>query len=82
MIGVPNIEPNTPPLLIVKVPPSMSSMARSSALACNYNMSEDQLKHDSQSNKTPWHIVKVMMRVKLLSVEQSQLAIHFARIFS
>ena len=27
MIGVPNIEPNTPPLLIVKVPPSMSSTA-------------------------------------------------------
>ena len=27
IIGVPNIEPNTPPLLIVKVPPSMSSMA-------------------------------------------------------
>ena len=43
MIGVPNIEPKTPPLLIVKVPPSMSSMARSSALACNYNKGEDKI---------------------------------------
>ena len=29
IIGVPNIEPNTPPLEIVKVPPSISSIARS-----------------------------------------------------
>lgn len=28
MIGVPNMEPNTPPLLIVNVPPSMSSIAK------------------------------------------------------
>ena len=28
MIGVPNREPNTPPLLMVNVPPSMSSTAR------------------------------------------------------
>ncbi len=27
MMGVPNMEPNTPPLLIVNVPPSMSSTA-------------------------------------------------------
>lgn len=27
IIGVPNKEPNTPPLLMVKVPPSMSSTA-------------------------------------------------------
>ena len=29
IIGVPMSEPNTPPLLMVKVPPSMSSMAKS-----------------------------------------------------
>lgn len=29
MIGVPNMDPNTPPLLMVKVPPSMSSTASS-----------------------------------------------------
>lgn len=29
MMGVPNREPNTPPLLMVKVPPSMSSTASS-----------------------------------------------------
>lgn len=29
IIGVPNIDPNTPPLLMVKVPPSMSSTASS-----------------------------------------------------
>ena len=29
MIGVPKSDPKTPPLLIVKVPPSMSSMASS-----------------------------------------------------
>ena len=34
IMGVPNIEPNTPPLLMVKVPPSMSSMARLPARAC------------------------------------------------
>ena len=28
MMGVPNMEPNTPPLLMVNVPPSMSSIAR------------------------------------------------------
>jgi len=28
IIGVPNNEPNTPPLLIVNVPPSISSIAR------------------------------------------------------
>uniref|UniRef100_A0A6B0UJ95 Uncharacterized protein n=1 Tax=Ixodes ricinus TaxID=34613 RepID=A0A6B0UJ95_IXORI len=28
MMGVPNMEPKTPPLLMVKVPPSMSSMAK------------------------------------------------------
>ena len=33
MIGVPNIDPNTPPLDIVKVPPSMSSIARLPSLA-------------------------------------------------
>ena len=33
MIGVPNIEPYTPPLDIVKVPPSMSSMASDPSLA-------------------------------------------------
>lgn len=33
MIGVPNMEPKTPPLLIVKVPPSMSSTARRPSLA-------------------------------------------------
>ena len=27
MIGVPNKDPNTPPLLMVKVPPSISSIA-------------------------------------------------------
>lgn len=27
MMGVPNRDPNTPPLLMVNVPPSMSSMA-------------------------------------------------------
>lgn len=34
MIGVPNIEPNTPPLLIVKVPPSISSTAKEPSFAC------------------------------------------------
>lgn len=29
MMGVPNMDPNTPPLLMVKVPPSMSSTASS-----------------------------------------------------
>lgn len=29
IIGVPNMDPNTPPLLMVKVPPSMSSTASS-----------------------------------------------------
>lgn len=29
MMGVPKSDPKTPPLLIVKVPPSMSSMASS-----------------------------------------------------
>ncbi|KAH3858902.1 hypothetical protein DPMN_101546 [Dreissena polymorpha] len=33
MIGVPNMEPKTPPLEMVKVPPSMSSTARSPARA-------------------------------------------------
>ena len=33
MIGVPNNEPYTPPLDIVKVPPSISSMARVPSLA-------------------------------------------------
>ena len=33
MIGVPNIDPKTPPLEIVKVPPSMSSMAKALVLA-------------------------------------------------
>jgi hypothetical protein len=33
MIGVPMSDPNTPPLLIVKVPPSMSSIASSPFLA-------------------------------------------------
>jgi hypothetical protein len=33
MIGVPNIEPNTPPLLIVNVPPSISSIAKFPVLA-------------------------------------------------
>ena len=28
-MGVPNMDPNTPPLLMVKVPPSMSSTASS-----------------------------------------------------
>ena len=50
MIGVPNIEPKTPPLLIVKVPPSMSSMARSSALACNHK-GDDQLKQERVFSK-------------------------------
>jgi len=33
IMGVPNSDPNTPPLLIVKVPPSMSSIAKVPALA-------------------------------------------------
>ena len=33
MMGVPNIEPNTPPFDIENVPPSMSSIARFPALA-------------------------------------------------
>ena len=33
MIGVPIMEPNTPPLEIVNVPPSISSIASSFALA-------------------------------------------------
>lgn len=33
IIGVPNMEPKTPPLLMVNVPPSMSSMARVPARA-------------------------------------------------
>lgn len=35
MMGVPNNEPNTPPLLMVKVPPSMSSTASSFLRACD-----------------------------------------------
>ncbi len=35
MMGVPNMDPNTPPLEIVKVPPSMSSMARVPSRACS-----------------------------------------------
>lgn len=34
MIGVPYKEPNTPPLLMVKVPPSISSIARLPVFAC------------------------------------------------
>ena len=34
MIGVPSMEPKTPPLLMVKVPPSMSSGSRVPSLAC------------------------------------------------
>ena len=34
MIGVPKSDPNTPPLLIVKVPPVISSSARAPSLAC------------------------------------------------
>ena len=37
MIGVPINEPNTPPLLMVKVPPSISSTARSPFFAYNVN---------------------------------------------
>ena len=37
MIGVPSSEPNTPPLLMVKVPPSMSSTARSPFFAYSVN---------------------------------------------
>ena len=34
MMGVPNREPNTPPLLMVNVPPSMSSIAKLPLFAC------------------------------------------------
>ena len=34
MMGVPNRDPNTPPLEMVKVPPSMSSIARVPLRAC------------------------------------------------
>ncbi len=34
IMGVPNMDPNTPPLLMVKVPPSMSSTASSFLRAC------------------------------------------------
>ena len=34
MIGVPNMEPNTPPFDMVNVPPSMSSMANVPVRAC------------------------------------------------
>ncbi len=34
IIGVPIIDPKTPPLLMVKVPPSMSSTARVPLRAC------------------------------------------------
>lgn len=40
MIGVPNMEPKTPPLLMVKVPPSMSSMASVPARACRHRERE------------------------------------------
>ena len=34
MMGVPSMEPKTPPLEMVNVPPSMSSMARRPSRAC------------------------------------------------
>jgi hypothetical protein len=34
MIGVPNRDPNTPPLEMVKVPPVISSRANAPSLAC------------------------------------------------
>ena len=44
MIGVPNIEPYTPPLLMVNVPPSMSSTANLPSFACNNNNRNKKLK--------------------------------------
>lgn len=38
MMGVPNIEPNTPPFDMVNVPPSMSSMANAPVRAYNICM--------------------------------------------
>jgi hypothetical protein len=34
MMGVPNSDPNTPPLEMVKVPPVISSRANAPSLAC------------------------------------------------
>ena len=38
IIGVPNRDPNTPPLEMVKVPPSISSIAKVPSLACSVGM--------------------------------------------
>jgi hypothetical protein len=43
MIGVPNRDPNTPPLEMVKVPPVMSSRASAPSLACGVDGVELEL---------------------------------------
>lgn len=56
IIGVPNMDPNTPPLLMVKVPPSMSSTASSflrayeqtSTIKINHTLRKSQDKKLSQ----------------------------------
>ena len=49
MIGVPNMDPNTPPLLMVKVPPSMSSTASSFLRAYGHTSTLNYQSHHKET---------------------------------
>lgn len=59
MMGVPNMEPNTPPLLMVNVPPSMSSTASSFLRACKGKKKKRQPVHFLTSHRCDERLVIV-----------------------